>query len=305
MITDEMTHPTPQKSLAKAAILTVLWMLPAFFVSCTSMQPVADNLSAGMVSVTSPDGTIQMSLRANGPLIYSVSVDGKALLSEGRLGLRFTDGMVLGANARLAKIERSSSDTTWENKLGKRRTVRDHHNELRASFVEASGRSFQVVVRAFNDGIGFRYDLPAAPAKSAGGFVLEEEQTQFSFPGNYVCYAGTNENIGTATNLIGYTGSQESEYLPVHLADLPTDQVRMAPLLVQTPAAWVAITESDLLDWAGMWLNRAPPVGDASTVTLRARLSPAARRTGSRQIGVPPPQSVAHVDYRPPAGTAR
>ena len=274
MITDEMTHPTPQKSLAKAAILTVLWMLPAFFVSCTSMQPVADNLSAGMVSVTSPDGTIQMSLRANGPLIYSVSVDGKALLSEGRLGLRFTDGMVLGANARLAKIERSSSDTTWENKLGKRRTVRDHHNELRASFVEASGRSFQVVVRAFNDGIGFRYDLPAAPAKSAGGFVLEEDQTQFSFPGNYVCYAGTNENIGTATNLIGYTGSQESEYLPVHLADLPTDQVRMAPLLVQTPAAWVAITESDLLDWAGMWLNRAPPVGDASTVTLRARLSP-------------------------------
>ena len=129
-------------------------------------------------------------------------------------------------------------------------------------------------MRAFNDGIGFRYDLPDAPAKSSREFVLEEDQTQFSFPGNYVCYASTNENTGTATNRIGYTGSQESDYLSVHLADLPTNQVRMMPLLVQTPAAWVAITESDLFDWAGMWLNRVPPAGDASSVTLRARLSP-------------------------------
>jgi hypothetical protein len=72
MITDEITHPTPQKGLAKAAILTVLWALPVLFVSSTLTQPGAENLSAGMVSVTSPDGTIEMSLRANGPLIYSV-----------------------------------------------------------------------------------------------------------------------------------------------------------------------------------------------------------------------------------------
>jgi alpha-glucosidase len=274
MITDAMTHSTTKKVSAKAAVLSVLWMLPALLVSCSSTRPGADSVSAGMVSVASPDGTIQMSLRANGPLAYSVSVDGKVLLSDGRLGLRFTDGMILGANARLTKIKRSSSDTTWENRLGKRRVVRDHHNELRASFVEASGRSFQIVVRAFNDGIGFRYVLPAALAKSSAEFVLEEDQTQFSFPENYVCYAGINENTGTSTNLIGYTGSQESEYKPIHLADVPTDQVRMAPLLVQTPAAWVAITESDLVDWAGMWLNRVEPAGNASSVTLRARLSP-------------------------------
>ena len=64
--------------------------------------------------------------------------------------------------------------------------------------------------------------------------MLEEEQTQFSFPGNYPCYAGINENTGTPGNPIGYVGSQESEYKPVNLADLPTDQVRMLPLLVKT-----------------------------------------------------------------------
>ncbi len=60
----------------------------------------------------------------------------------------------------------------------------------------------------------------------------------------------------------------------MHLADLPTDQVRMLPLLVKTPAAWVAITESDLYDWAGLWVNRAAAGGKGAGVTLAARLSP-------------------------------
>jgi alpha-glucosidase len=66
-------------------------------------------------------------------LIYSVSVDGKAVLAGSRLGLKFKDGVILGANARLVKVERNRTDTTWENRPGNRRIVRDRHNELWAS----------------------------------------------------------------------------------------------------------------------------------------------------------------------------
>ena len=199
---------------------------------CISTKP---GLSGEQVSVKSPDGTIEMTIRGNGPLTYAISVDGNTVLADSSLGLKFKDGVTLGANARLNKVEQSQSDTTWENKLGKRSTVRDHHNELRASFVEESGRPFEIVVRAFDDGIGFRYVLPKAPAAATQDFVLAEEQTQFSFPDNYLCYAGTNENTGSPQNPIGYIGSQESEYRPMHLGDLPTDQVRLLPLLVRTP----------------------------------------------------------------------
>jgi alpha-glucosidase len=253
---------------------TLVCLLLSLMVSCTSTGSGRADLSAGLVSVKSPNGTIEMTLRANGPLTYSVSVDGQVLLADSRLGLRFRDGVTLGANARLAKVERSSSDSTWENKLGKRRMVRDHHQELHASFVEASGRPFQVIVRAFDDGIGFRYVLPTTTSAQTQEFVLEEEQTQFSFPGNFQCYAGINENTGTKNNPIGYSGSQESEYKPTPLADLPSDQVRMLPLLVKTPAAWVAVTESDLYDWAGMWVNRATAAGNGPSVILAARLAP-------------------------------
>jgi alpha-glucosidase len=238
---------------------------------CTSTKP---DDSGGRVSIKSPDGTIELTIRGNGPLTYAMSVDGKPLLADSRLGLKFKDGATIGDNARLVKVERGQSDTTWENKFGKRSTVRDHHNELRAFFMEQSGRPFEIEVRAFDDGIGFRYVLPKAPTAATQDFVLEEEQTQFTFPENYLCYAGTNENTGSSQNPIGYVGSQESDFLPVHLAELPTDQVRLLPLLVKTPAAWVAITESDLYDWAGTWLNRAAPTGNTTAVTLAARLSP-------------------------------
>lgn len=244
-------------------------VIGAFFLALSSAL-AADK----EVSVKSPDGTIEMTIRTEGRLSYSVSVDGKTVLAESRLGLTFKDGATLGADVRLDEVSRNQSDTTWENEFGKRRIVRDRHNELRLSLVERSGRPFEFVVRAFDDGVGFRYVLPASASSPTQDFVLEEELTQFVFSGNQLCYAGVNENTGKPENRIGYIGSQESEFLPVRLADLPTDQVRILPLLVRTDAAWVAITESDLVDWAGMWVNRVPGADADGSITLAARLSP-------------------------------
>ena len=261
-------------ALGAIAVLGTVLIAGCGSVGTGSHAQGRNDVAGGQVSVKSPNNTIELTVHGNGALTYSVSVDGKALLVDSRLGLKFKDGVTLGANVRLAKVERNQSDTTWENRTGKRRTVHDRHNELRVFCVEQSGRPFEIVVRAFDDGIGFRYELPKALSAATQDFVLEEEQTQFAFPENYACYAGENENTGKSGNPIGYVGSQESEYKPMRLGDLPTDQVRMVPLLVKTPAAWVAVTESELYDWAGMWLNRAATAGSAPGVTLAARLSP-------------------------------
>jgi alpha-glucosidase len=267
------------RSLIAVCLTTLLGIGTMLLAGCASnvpdgAAPAHNDVSGAPVSVKSPDGTIEMTVRANGPLTYSLSVDGSPVLVDSKLGLKFNDGVILGANSRVSRVERDQSDTTWENNLGKRRIVRDHHNELRVFLAEQSGRPFEIIIRAFDDGIGFRYVLPESPSAPTQDFVLEEEQTQFSFPENDLCYAGVNENTGTPQNPIGYVGSQESEFKPVHLTDLPTDQVRMLPLLVKTPTVWVAITESDLYDWAGMWINRDGHFSKTAGVTLAVRLSP-------------------------------
>src|ERR1039457_2782249 len=126
----------------------------------------------GDLTLRSPDGSIVTHIEAQGALAYSVEIDGQCVVKESRLGLRFSRpaGETLGADTALIHADRRSQDHTWENRFGKRRQVRDHYNELCLKFSERSGRTFEVIFRAYDDGVAFRYVVverqPTAPASS-------------------------------------------------------------------------------------------------------------------------------------------
>src|SRR5512142_1031712 len=97
--------------------LTLSLLALATLLGCTTTDSIHSEAERpkGQVSVKSPDSTIEFVLRESRPLTYSVSVDGRPVLSESRLGLKFKDGQTLGANARLVKVERREANKTWEN----------------------------------------------------------------------------------------------------------------------------------------------------------------------------------------------
>ena len=113
----------------------------------------------------SPDGTIEVSIAVTGPLTYSVRVDGQTVIVPSKLGLKLQNGTQFGQKVELVKATHQSTDTTWENPLGKRRVVRDQHNQLHLLLREqsAEGQTFEVVFRVFNDGVAFRYELLSQP----------------------------------------------------------------------------------------------------------------------------------------------
>jgi|CZKI01.1.fsa_nt_gi alpha-glucosidase len=228
------------------------------------------------LELRSPDGRIVVTVNPSGALSYSVAVDGTPVLNESRLGLRLRDGGVLGADVVMVDASRAESDSTWANLLGKRRDVRDHHRELTVTLREKRdpGRTFSVVFRAFDDGVGFRYVLPSPGG--AAGFIVDEELTQFAFTADNVCFAGDHVAVppDAYDSRGGFHGSQEWEFRRQRLSDLPIETVTGLPLLTHTPAAWVAVTEADLVDWAGLWLAREPQAAGTTAVTLRGRLAP-------------------------------
>jgi alpha-glucosidase len=243
----------------------------------------------------SPDGAIEVSVSAGGQLGYAVSVDGKPVLGESKLGLQFSDGTVLGRDVEVIQAQRSSADSTWENRWGKRRLVRDRYNELRLILREKSKpeRNFEVIFRAYDDGIGFRYVLPEQ--KGMENFMLTREQTEFTFADNFACYAGQQEK--------GFQGPQEWEFKPGRLVDIKKQSIIGLPLLVKTAVGWVALTEADLRDWAGMWLAAAP-TADANkdgAVTLTAKLAPRRDRQGLVKATAPhnSPWRVLLIGRRP------
>lgn len=214
----------------------------ALLAGCKTSNPVD---STGRVSVKSPDGRIEFAVRGNGALVYSVSVDGKPVLAGSRLGLTFKDGLTLGANVRLLKAEQTETDTTWTNPFGNRRVVRDHHREVRLTLEERGtpARVFGLIVRAYDDGVAFRYDLP-----ERSGFVLTDELTEFRFAGDYRCWAG------------GESACAENQYPETKLSAIPGGQPgrpyrSVLPLVLETPAGYFAVAESDVIDWAGMSLT--------------------------------------------------
>lgn len=258
-----------EKILSQRRVLAALAALAmGVFTGCiaTSEKKLA---ATDELSLRSPDGTIDLTLSVQGVLTYAVKVDGRTLLLPSKLGLVFSDGTILGQDVRLLRIQGRNADSTWENPWGKRRQVRDRYRELRLILRDktGAGRDFEVLFRAYNDGVAFRYVLPAQAGFEA--FVLERERTEFAFAGNYACFAGEHEKRG-------FAGSQEWEFKPGQIAAIKPESILGLPLLIQTPVAWVALTESDLRDWAGMWIGGAAATKTAAGpgVTLNAKLAP-------------------------------
>ena len=138
----------------------------------------------------SPDETIEVSISVAGPLTYRVRVDGQPVVS-----------------AVEARPEAPRRHNTWpEGGAGQRHPSEPRlaHGRIRSASAASCaiittnctcccannrrrGGRLKWCVRAFNDGVAFRYELLSQPGMRE--FVLEQELTEFAFPGDFICYS--------------------------------------------------------------------------------------------------------------------
>lgn len=226
-------------------------------------KPPAIAEAAGMRSaaaqVASPDGTIVVSVKAGAPLSYAVTVDGKPLLDDSRLGLVLEDGLQIGKKSEVVGVGKQSVDRTWHNDFGKCSEVRDRFNEMHIKLKEEDGAAlaFDLIVRAYDDGVAIRYGLPEQDR--LGNFSIICDETSFTFPADAPALGGA------------YSNCAENHYPETRLAALPESRMCL-PVVAQCPAATVALAEAGVRDWACSFLKRMP--GPSSgPVTLKAELA--------------------------------
>ena len=191
-------------------------LLCSIFSAVAAMLPLSA-LSAN--TVNSPDGRLQLSVDVNaeGQPCYELALDGNAVIKNSLLGLSgneadFTTGFTV------ENVTTSSHDSTWEPVWGEYATVRDHYNELAVTFVQKreKGLTMTVRFRLFDDGLGFRYELPEqepvnylALTDEATEFNLAADNTLYCMPGDYdtdeYLYA-TTPLSQVADALAGYRG---------------------------------------------------------------------------------------------------
>jgi alpha-glucosidase len=211
-----------------------------------------------VASVASPDGrtVVELSLNGEGRLAYRVARDGKPLLGDSRLGFLLRNGRELLRNLALQSQSSRGSDSTWEQPWGEERRIRDHYNELRATFAETDRdhRRFDVVFRVYDDGLGFRYELPAQPALRH--VEIDDEATEFD-----VARPATAWWIPA-----GEWNRYEYLYRRTPLAEVSQAHT---PLTIKTDdGTYLSFHEAALVDYAAMWLRRV------DGQRLRAHLAP-------------------------------
>ncbi|MDQ0595889.1 alpha-glucosidase [Streptomyces canus] len=171
------------------------------------------------VTATAPDGsnTITMSL-TSGALSWSAKRRGVTLVDTSALGLKLSDGTVLGAAGTvITNYQHWTIENTWTAVYGRNATVRDRYQEMRWNLQDtASLINFSVQIRAYPTGVAFRYVL-----LGKGTATIADELTTFVFPDSTLVYSARDEDPynPVAPGSIPSTGTSTTDTGP--LTDLP------------------------------------------------------------------------------------
>ena len=192
-------------------------------------------------SVASPDGRVILTVRLGedgARPSYSVECAGAMVLDASPLGIvredaAFDAGLTLVAVGPVAP--RDSADTVLH---GKRRELRDRCNERVLTFRNAAGGRVELQVRAYDDGVAFRYRFPEQDARPR---TVAGERTGFRLPGDSRVWAMPYDEPGE------YTPAYENYWQDAIAAGTPspTRAGWAFPLLFRTPGGrWGLITEA-------------------------------------------------------------
>jgi alpha-glucosidase len=199
------------------------------------------------IHVSSPNGRIQVTfMLENGVPYYKVNYSGQDIIRPSKLGFAFKDAEPLNQNLTITDNECSSFDETWIQPWGEVKEIRNHYNELRVDLEETAEthRKMTVVFRVYDDGLGFRYELPEQDNLS--DFQIMDEETEFVL-----------------------TGDHRAWWIPAYLEEryeylyrkTPISYLRKVAYTVHTPLTletadglFLSIHEANLTDYASMTL---------------------------------------------------
>ena len=214
------------------ALLAALMLLPL----CLAAAPRHYELR-------SPDGRLCVALDASPQIRYAVSYDGVPVMAPSEIAVRLADGSAYDGAVRFVKAVKASVDATIPAPVYKRAQVRDRYNELTLRY-----KTFDVVVRAYDAGMAWRF-----VSRSTQDFIVRDEQAEFRFAEDV---EATVPYVKPDSPRDPFLNGFEAYYDIHALSAWKEAQKAFLPVSFKMQNGWrVNITESDLLDYPGMYLK--------------------------------------------------
>ncbi len=222
--------------------------LVAFAAAFATLASAAPAAAAQSHALTSPDGRIEVRVRANDRFRYDVLLRGKPLLLDSTLSLN-VDGTTLGRDPTVRLVKRRSVDQTIQPPVRqKAASLRERFNELR---LELRG-GYAVAFRAYDEGVAYRIEttLPKPEVKVLG------EEVALNFAGDWAV------NLHQEESLFSHN---ERHYVKRVLKELAPETLASTPAVVDADGVRIAIADADIEGYPGLWLKGTGGNGLAGT----------------------------------------
>lgn len=233
--------------------------------------------------VASPDGSIKSDIvmNAEGKLLYSVKKGNTTVVDSSSLGMS-----ILEDDFRLLDVESSDMKRitgSYENKSGKHASVNYDCNELTLTF-KGWSFYFDVVMRCYDDGYAFRYNIRAIDG-SSGVMTVESENSEFALPENSVMWTQVYKPIFNWVTSFAY----EEPYVRRRSDGVSVGEYLSFPTLYRAGNSDVysLLTESELIGsgYYGSYLTA--PDGMSNSGVLQTVMTPAGVQTDNDRIEYP------------------
>ena len=201
----------------------------------------------------SPDANIELRIRTADALRYDLVLNDRTVLEGATLALD-VEHLHLGTQPKVTAAKRDSHDEMLRPVVRQKfAKIRDQYNEIKLTF----DGGYSVTFRAYNEGVAYRFEttLPEKQVKVYG------EEANFRFAANYLVYYPQEDS---------FYSHNERKYLPQPSSAILPEYIASLPAVVDIgDGAKLAIAESDVEDYPGLWLR-----GDGPQFGLSATFPP-------------------------------
>ncbi|MFC2137421.1 glycoside hydrolase family 97 protein [Bacteroidota bacterium] len=195
------------------------------------------------LSVLSPNKQIKVTFELdNGVPYYSVSKNGNSVITKSKLGFQLKDAYPHLNSFQIIDNSKDSYDNTWEQLWGEKQFIRNNYNKLFVNLEENNDlkRQLNIIFKVFDDGIGFRYEIPQQ--NNLDSVIILDEVTEFALSDNHDAWWIPAYRDNRYEYL--YKKSKINELDTVH-----------TPLTIETTEGiYICIHEANLTNYASMTL---------------------------------------------------
>jgi len=235
------SHPKGEPTMEFLCKKAVLVLIALMLVGSAAAQ--------SSFSLLSPNKQIEVRIRTGDRFQYDVLFKGTPLLQKSTCSIDI-DHNTLGLQPRVKTTKLRSYDGTLEPAVRQKfAKVRETYNELR---FEMEG-DYAVVFRAYNEGTAYRFEtsLPQEEVK------VYDEEVSLNFAGDYSAYYPLEES---------FMSHNERKFPLFKLKEIPVASFASLPAVVDAGhGVKVAVAESDIEDYPGLWLHGTSGNGLAAT----------------------------------------